>query len=102
MVLMEMSISPLGAGESVSAEVAKCIDIVDRSGLQYELHSMGTIVEGELADVLALLRQCVEAVASDHHRVSASVKLDYREGPGGRLESKITSVEQKLGRPVRK
>jgi uncharacterized protein YqgV (UPF0045/DUF77 family) len=39
-----MSIVPLGQGESVSQYVAECVDIVDRSGLNYELHAMGTIV----------------------------------------------------------
>ena len=52
MVLLEMSIVPIGAGESVSQYVAKCVDVVDRSGLNYELHAMGTIVEGELPAVL--------------------------------------------------
>src|SRR4051794_17691741 len=41
MVLLEMSITPLGQGESVSAFVAECVDIIDRSGLDYELHAMG-------------------------------------------------------------
>lgn len=46
-----MSIVPMGAGESVSQYVAECIDLVDKSGLDYEVHSMGTIVEGELEEV---------------------------------------------------
>ena len=58
MVLLEMSITPLGVGESVSAYVAECVDLIDRSGLDYELHAMGTIVEGELDQVLELMR-CV-------------------------------------------
>ena len=32
MVLLEMSITPLGKGESVSAYVAECVDIIDQSG----------------------------------------------------------------------
>ena len=54
MVLMEFSITPMDKGESVSQYVARCVDIIDRSGLEYELHSMGTIVEGELEAVLAV------------------------------------------------
>ena len=57
MVLLEMSITPLGKGESVSAYVAECVDLVDRSGLPYELHAMGTIVEGELDQVLDLMQR---------------------------------------------
>ncbi len=57
MVLLEMSIVPMGKGESVSAYVAQCVEVIDQSGLDYELHSMGTIVEGELDQVLALMQQ---------------------------------------------
>jgi uncharacterized protein (TIGR00106 family) len=101
MVLLEMSIVPLGAGESVSAYVARCVDIVDLSGLNYELHAMGTIVEGELAEVLSLMQQCIEEVAKSANRVSCSAKIDYRQGHSGALTSKVASVEQKLGRPVK-
>ncbi len=98
MVLLEMSIVPIGKGESVSHDVAKCVDLVDQSGLAYELHSMGTIVEGTLDEVLALLHLCIEAVSQDNDRVSCSAKLDYRKGASGRLRSKVASVEQKLGK----
>jgi len=98
MVLLEMSITPLGHGESVSQYVAECIEIIDRSGLDYELHSMGTIVEGELVDVLDLMRQCIERVAKHSDRVTCAAKLDFRRGHTGRIKSKVASVEQKLGR----
>jgi len=102
MVLLEMSITPLGKGESVSAYVAECIEIIDRSGLDYELHAMGTIVEGELAEVLDLMRRCIEQVATHSDRVTCAAKLDFRRGQSGRLESKVTSVEKRLGRRVSK
>lgn len=102
MVLLEMSITPLGKGESVSQYVAECIDLVDQSGLDYELHSMGTVVEGELDRVLELLRKCIEQMAQHSDRITCSAKLDYRRGRSGRLKSKVASVEQKLGRPVQK
>ncbi len=102
MVLLEMSIVPLGQGESVSQYVAECIDLVDRSGLDYELHAMGTIVEGELTEVLALMQQCIEHVAKSSNRVTCTAKLDYRQGVIGGMQSKVASVEQKLGRPARK
>lgn len=96
MVLLEMSIVPMGVGDSVSQYVAQCVEIVDQSGLDYELHSMGTIVEGELTDVLALMQRCIEKLAEHSDRVSCAAKLDYRKGRTGRLKSKIESVEQKL------
>ena len=102
MVLLEMSVVPLGHGDSVSRYVAECVDLVDQSGLDYELHSMGTIVEGQLPEVLALMQRCIEKMAEHSDRVSCSAKLDYRRGKQGRLSAKIDSVEQKLGRQVRR
>jgi len=101
MALLEMSIVPLGQGESVSQFVARCVDIIDRSGLDYELHAMGTIVEGELPRLLDLLRQCIEEVAKSANRVTCTAKIDYRKGVAGSIRDKVDSVEQKLGRPVR-
>ena len=101
MVLLEMSITPLGVGDSVSQYVAQCVELIDQSGLDYELHAMGTIVEGELDQVLDLMRRCIERVAQHSDRVTCAAKLDFRRGHTGRIRSKVTSVEQKLGRAVR-
>lgn len=98
MVLLEFSMTPLGRGSSVSPYVARCIDIVQASGLDYELHAMGTIVEGDVDQVLGVLRQCLQALAADCDRVTCSAKLDYRPGHSGRIRSKVRSVEEKLGR----
>jgi uncharacterized protein (TIGR00106 family) len=102
MVLLEFSVSPLGAGESVSPVVARCLEIVDRSGLDYQLHAMGTLVEGELDDVLGVLRECVATVAADFPRVTCTAKLDVRRGHSGRLQAKVASVERQLGRQLKK
>lgn len=96
MVLLEFSVTPLGVGESVSPYVARCVKLVAASGLEYELHAMGTIVEGELDQVLALMQRCIEAVAADCPRVTCAAKLDFRDGPAGRLKSKVASVEKLL------
>ena len=100
MVLLEFTMSPMNKGESVSAYVARSIDIIDRSGLPYQLTAMGTIVEGEWADVMAVVTACFDAMSADCDRVSTSIKIDYRKGPGGRLMAKVESIEQNLGRKV--
>jgi uncharacterized protein (TIGR00106 family) len=96
MVLLEMSITPLGKGESVSPYVAECVRLVEASGLDFELHAMGTIVEGELDEVLDLMRRCIETVAQHSDRVTCAAKLDYRRGHKGRIKAKVDSVRQKL------
>ena len=101
MVVLEFSVAPLGAGESVGPAVARCLKIVEQSGLDYQLHAMGTLVEGELNDVLDVLRRCIEAVAEDHPRVTCSAKLDLRRGASGRLKSKVASVERLVGHALK-
>jgi uncharacterized protein (TIGR00106 family) len=100
MVLVEFSMSPLSAGESVSAYVARSLDIIDRSGLPYQLTPMGTIIEGEWPEVMAVVTACFDAMRTDCSRISTSMRIDYRAGPGGRLKSKVASVEKKLGRKL--
>lgn len=102
MVLLEFSISPMGEGASVSPYVARCLDIIDRSGLDYQLHAMGTIIEGELPAVLSVLQECMQTIAADCDRVTCTAKLDYRRGHTGRLQTKVASVEEKLGRTLNK
>ncbi len=100
MVLLEFSMSPLTKGESVSSFVARSLDIIDKSGLPYQLTSMGTIVEGEWDEVIAVVTACYRAMRVDCERIVVNVKIDDRAGVGGRLKSKIESVQQKLGRKL--
>ncbi len=97
MILLEFSMSPLGVG----AYVARSLEIVEQSGLDYRLHAMGTILEGEWDDALAVVKRCYEAMLSDCPRISCSIKIDARERASGRLESKVRSVEKRLGRKLK-
>jgi uncharacterized protein (TIGR00106 family) len=97
MVLLEFSIAPLEKGPSVSDYVARSLRIIAASGLDYRLHAMGTIIEGEVDQVLEVFRQCLAAITADCDRVSCTMKLDYRAGASGRLSTKVASVEEKVG-----
>jgi uncharacterized protein (TIGR00106 family) len=102
MVLLEFSMFPLDRGVSLSPYVARCVEIIDRSGLDYQFHAMGTTLEGDFNQVIRVVQKCFEALASDCERVECNIKIDYRKGPEGRLRAKVASVEAKLGREVRK
>ena len=102
MVLLEFSIYPLDRGASVSPYVARCLEIIDRSGLDYQCHAMGTTLEGEVDQVMGVVRQCFDALAADCDRIECNIKMDYRKGRQGQLRAKVASVEAKLGRQVRK
>ena len=100
--LVEFSMFPTEQTQSKSAFVARVLDIVDKSGLAYQLTPMGTIMEGEtVEEVLAVITKAYEELQVDCDRVYSSIKIDYRKGPEGRLDKKVGSVEAKLGRKLR-
>jgi uncharacterized protein (TIGR00106 family) len=102
MVLLEFSMSPLGKGESVGKFVARSLDIIDKSGVDYRLNPMGTVLEGEWDDVFRVVQQCYARMKRDCGRISCTIKVDYRKGHSGRLSSKVASVERHLKRKIRK
>ena len=97
-MIVEFSIAPVGRGESLSAAVAKIIALVQKSGLDYQLTAMGTLVEGDANQIWPLLRRCHEAARKDHRRVLTTIRLDDRAGAKNRLTEKVRSVERKLQR----
>jgi uncharacterized protein (TIGR00106 family) len=102
MVLLEFQISPRADGDSVSTLVAQAIDIVDRSGLPYQLTPMGTILEGEWDETFAVVKACFDHLrTSGCTRIGVHLKVDWREGPAGRLQAKTAKVEQVLGRRLK-
>lgn len=100
-MLAFFSISPLGAGESVSGAVARVVDLIEQSGLEYTTTAMGTIIEGEPKEVFDLLLRCHELMQSKYPRVTSKILIDHRQGKTGRLKSKIESLEQKLGYKIK-
>lgn len=101
MTIMEFSMIPLDKGASFSTYVARILVLVDQSGLEYQLTPMGTIVEGDWDDLLALLSRCFQDLQQESDRISLQVKFDYRRGSGGRLRNKVLSVQTKAGRPLK-
>lgn len=100
MVLLEFSLYPTDKGESVSDYVKRNLEIIDDSGLPYRLGPMGTTLEGEWDEVLAVVTRCYEAMAADCNRVACQIKIDARKGAGGRLEGKVATLKAKTGRDL--
>ena len=65
-VLVELSVIPLGGNGKNSAQMAKVLNIVDRTGLYYERTHNGTCIEGEWNDISALIYECYERVQEQY------------------------------------
>jgi uncharacterized protein (TIGR00106 family) len=100
-MLATFSVLPVGVGESLSEHVARIIDIIDASGLDYRLGAMATTVEGDENEVMELVMRCHRAGRKAAPRVLTSITIDDREGATGRLTGKIEDVERILGRTIK-
>jgi uncharacterized protein (TIGR00106 family) len=101
-MIVEFSVVPIGRGETLSGLVARVLDIVDQSGLPYQLTAMGTIVEGDWDEIFGLIRRCHETMRGQAGRVSTHITVDDREKASGRIKGKIAGVEAALGRSLQK
>jgi len=101
-MLFELSLFPLGKSHGMSKDVAEIIELIDKSGLPYQLTCMGTMLEGEWDEVIELIGRCRQVLLKEHDRIYMLLKADEQKGKTGRLKGKVDSVEEKLGRRVRR
>ena len=101
-VLAEFSMFPMDKGESISPYVGRILGMIDGSGVSYRLTPMGTILETETIDeALRIIREAYATLEPDCNRISIIAKFDIRKGKGGRLQQKVASVEQKVGKKLK-
>lgn len=100
MVLLNSPFSRLTRARAFPHMFARCVDIIDKSGLAYQFSAMSTTIEGDWDDVMKVVGDCFKALATDCDRISVMTRVDYRAGKESRLKSKVTAVEEKLGREV--
>jgi len=98
MAIVAVSIAPVGVGTSVSEYVAAAEKVLLQKGnIKSHLGPMFTTLEGDLDEVLAVIREMQEAVfASGAERVSTLIKIDDRRDKPSSMEEKIASVKRKL------
>lgn len=100
-MLVEFSIIPVGAGDSIGVKIAKLISIIEDGNLPYKMNPMGTVIEGKWDEVMNVVRKCHDEVLKHAPRTVTTIKIDDRPGRSNMLSSKICSVESNLGRPVK-
>jgi len=101
-MLALISVFPLGKGASVGKYVAEAIEEADKSGLDYRLTAMGTILEGEWDGIMKVLKKMRDRVLKSSDRVYISIVIDDRADKRRRIESKVKSVEAILGKSLKK
>ncbi|ODS34513.1 MAG: hypothetical protein SCARUB_00390 [Candidatus Scalindua rubra] len=109
-MIVNFSIVPIGKGSSLSTQVAEVLKIVNESGINYKLHAMGTILEGDWDKILRLIKKCHKKILKSSDRVLTTIIIDdrtcpttsfRREGKKNRIVGKVQSVERKLGKKLK-
>ena len=97
-ILMEFAMFPTDKGTSVSKYVAEVIEMIKKSGANYKLTAMGTIIETDkMEEALELINEAYKILKPHSKRIYSTVKFDIREDGDNRLENKLKSVESKIG-----
>src|SRR4051812_14794448 len=99
MATADLTVIALGGAESSAsgyiAEIQRRLAAQDR--VRYELHAMGTSLEGDTADILAVVGE-LHAVPFERGapRVYTVLKLDERRDREQTLADKVASVQRQL------
>jgi uncharacterized protein (TIGR00106 family) len=93
-----LTITPIGTGSpSVSRWVAGVEGILRGTRLAHQLTAMGTIIEDDLDEILAVVRRMHEhPFTQGAVRVSTLLKIDDRRDKEHTIAGKMASVEAKL------
>ncbi len=98
-VLLEFAMFPTDKGSSVSNYVSKVIEMIRNDCKDYKLTAMGTIIETEtLNEALTIVQKAHDILEKDSDRIYSSIKLDIRKDKDKRLQNKISSIEEKIGK----
>jgi len=99
MAIVKVSIIPVGTGSpSLSGHIARAVKALrQEKNLKYELTSMGTIIEGDLDNILSVIKKMHRAaLAEGVVRVVTTIEIDDRQDKPSTMSSKVESVMKRL------
>jgi uncharacterized protein (TIGR00106 family) len=100
-VIADVTFSPVGtATPSVSRYVTAALAVLkSHPEVEYQLHPMGTVLEGERQDILRVVEEMNEAVfAAGALRVGTTLRIDERRDKPASMQHKVDTVLEGLKR----
>ncbi len=96
-MIVEISVVPVGVGESLSKYVSEVLKVFKEKNVKHQLNPMGTVMEvdsfTQLGEILEDVREKLEEM--DVPRIYFVVKADWRKKRTS-MEYKVKAVEEKL------
>lgn len=94
-MMVQLSILPISEERHLAEPIARAVEIIHDSGLEYRLTPMGTLIKGDWKEVMGVIRKCHEAVREDFDRVTTQIKIDDVKDRDISFDDKIQAVEGK-------
>ena len=91
-MLAELRVTPIGSRVTFARLIADLVPILAESPLQYQVHAMGTSIEGDLTAILDVVRRCHEEARNHADRVLIELALDDRTSAEGEMVRGIQHV----------
>ena len=94
-VSVDLCLVPVGVGVSLSPYLAACVEVIKKTGLDYEIGPNGTAIEGEWVEVFSCICKCHEVVhQKGAQRIFTNLKLNTRIDRKQSFREKVSSVIQ--------
>ena len=100
-MLVQVTITPVGTGEELKEMIAKAVAIIEKSELDYQLTSMGTIIEGDWDEIMTIVKKCHYEIKNFAERVVTNIVIDDRKDLQNRLRNNVLEVEYALGKDLK-
>jgi uncharacterized protein (TIGR00106 family) len=102
LAIVDITVIPIGTnGPSVSDYVANIQTFLeenkDKYNVTFQLTPMSTLIEGELENLFAVMKEIHELpFLNGIHRVATNIRIDDRRDKKATLESKLESINKKI------
>ena len=93
-----VAIAPSGVGAELSEYVSQAVAVIRDSGLPNETNAMFTNIEGDIDDVLKVIRDATMKLAGQGYRTDVVIRLDIRPGFEGQIHAKQELVNEILSK----
>lgn len=89
-VNLAFQVLPKSTGGNTYEIVDKAIEVVQQSGAKYEVGAMETVMEGELDELIEIVKKAQEAcISAGATEVMTHMKIHYRPNEGVTMDEKL-------------
>ena len=95
---MNFAIFPIDKGDHIGDYVAKVVQHIKDSGLEYQFSPMGTIIEAEtVPELLKIIEEAYEILDPISDRIYCVMNMDSNKKKSNLIKGKRASIEKRIG-----